>query len=63
MAYALDNAQADRVLAALRNDFRVYAPKRFPKEGRYSDTDVIRYAEIVDFSEIVWDTKSDYPAK
>lgn len=63
MAYALDNAQADRVLATLRKDFRVYAPKRFPKEGRYSDTDVIRYAEIENYSEIVWDTKSDYPAK
>lgn len=63
MSYTLDNARAEEVFRALQNDFRIFAPKRFPKQGRYSDTDIIRYAEIGDFSEVVWDTKSDYPAK
>lgn len=63
MGYTLSASQADRVLEALRKDYRVYAPKRFPKQGRYSDTDVIRYGEVEKFSDIVWDVKSDYPAK
>ena len=63
MGFSLTPAQADAVLSALKQDYRVYAPKRFPKQGRYSDTDVIRYAEVERFSDIVWDVKSDYPAK
>ena len=63
MGFSLNAAQADQVLSALRKDYRVYAPKRFPKQGRYSDTDVIRYAEVERFQDIVWKEKSDYPAK
>lgn len=63
MGYSLSASQADQVLAALRKDYRVYAPKRFPKQGRYSDTDIIRYAEVERFCDIVWDQKSDFPAK
>lgn len=63
MGYTLNVAQANGVLAELKKAYRVFAPKRFSKAGRYSDTDIIRYAEISDFSEIVWDQKSDYPAK
>lgn len=50
-------------MEALRKDYRVYAPKRFPKQGRYSDTDIIRYDEVKNFEEIVWKEKSDYPVK
>ena len=63
MGVSLSVSQADAVLRALKEDYRVYAPKRFPKQGRYSDTDIIRYAEVDTFADIVWDTKSDYPAK
>lgn len=63
MGYSLTAAQAQQVLDAIRKDYRVYAPKRFPKQGRYSDTDIIRYAEVERFEDIVWQVKSDYPAK
>ena len=63
MEYALSAAQADEVLRALSRDFTVCAPKRFPKAGRYSDTDIVRYDRVEKFSDIVWETKSDYPAK
>ncbi|NCB63994.1 MAG: anaerobic sulfite reductase subunit AsrA [Clostridia bacterium] len=63
MGYTLSAKAADGLLEALRKDYRVYAPKRFPKQGRYSDTNVIRYAEVEKFGDIVWDVKSDYPAK
>lgn len=63
MGYSLNITQADAVLEKLRKDYRVFAPRRFPKQGRYSDTDIVRYAEVERFSDIVWDVKSDYPAK
>lgn len=63
MGYSLTAVQAQQVLDAIRKDYRVYAPKRFPKQGRYSDTDVVRYAEVERLEDIVWQVKSDYPAK
>lgn len=63
MGYTLNTAQANQVLAALRKDYTVYAPKRFRNQGRYSATDIIRYDEVERWEDIVWDVKSDYPAK
>lgn len=63
MGYTLTTAQADIIFAALKKDYKIYAPKRFPKQGRYSDTDVIRYDEVERFTDIVWQEKSHYPAK
>lgn len=63
MGYTLTAAQADVVLAALKKDYTVYAPVRFKNAGRFSEQDVIRYAEVEKYEDIVWDTKSDYPAK
>lgn len=63
MGYTLTAAQANQVLDALRKDYTVYAPKRFCNQGRYSATDIIRYDEVERWEDIVWDVKSDYPAK
>lgn len=63
MSYTLTKSQAENLLACLKKEFKIYAPKRFPKQGRYSDTDIIRYDEIGHFDEIVFDEKSDFPAK
>lgn len=63
MSYMLNKSQAEDLLASLKRNFKIYAPKRFPKQGRYSDTDIIRYDEIEHFDEIVFDEKSDFPAK
>ncbi|MGI6068907.1 MAG: anaerobic sulfite reductase subunit AsrA [Blautia sp.] len=63
MGYRLNISQAEEVLQALRKDYRVFAPVRFPNEGRYSETDLIKYAEVEKFQDIVWDKKSDFPAK
>ncbi len=63
MGYSLNTDLADVVLNRMKEDYRIFAPRRFPKQGRYSDTDIIRYAEVERFADIVWDQKSDYPAK
>ena len=63
MSYKLSIREADQALGALGEKYDIYAPKRFPKQGRFSDTDVIRYDKVHTVEEIVWDVKSDYPAK
>ena len=63
MGYVLNTQEANQILRALGQEYDIYAPKRFPKQGRFSDTDVIRYDRINGIEEIVWQEKSDYPAK
>lgn len=63
MGNCLNHTQAEELFEKLFQDYLVYAPKRFLKQGRYSDTDVVRYAQIQHWQEIVWDKKSDFPAK
>lgn len=63
MSYELSNREADQALRALGETYDIYAPRRFAKQGRYSDTDVVRYDKVHTVEEIVWDVKSDYPAK
>ncbi len=63
MAYRLTRSDVDMLLESLSATYDVYAPKRFPKQGRYSETDFVRYDRVHHFDEIVWDQKSDFPAK
>ena len=58
MGLRLSHEQLTRAFAALAADYRVMAPKRFPKQGRFSDTDLIRYAEVRSATEIEWREKS-----
>ena len=41
----------------------ILAPRTFEKRGTYSDTDVVRYAKVNNFSEMNWEDKSHFPAK
>ena len=63
MSYQLNFDEANSLFEHLKKEYRIFAPKRFPKQGRYSDTDIIRYAEIDKPGEIVWDHRSTYPPK
>lgn len=63
MGYKLNYETVNTLFNELKKEYKIYAPKRFPKAGRYSDTDIIRYAEISTVEEIVFDEKSDYSAK
>ena len=63
MAYVFGSEKVDALFSKLKSDYRIFAPKRFLNQGRFSDTDIIRYAEVDSFSEIVFTEKSDYPAK
>lgn len=50
-------------LKELSKEYRVFAPKLFPYEGRFSDTDLIRYANIDSLEEMVLDKKSEFSPK
>ncbi len=63
MGYKVDFAKVNEIFDALSSEYDIYAPKLFPKQGRYSDTDIVKYAKISKVEEIVFDKKSDYPAK
>jgi len=63
MGFSLSLEKANVLLNELKKEYRIYAPKRFEKQGRYSDTDIIRYDEINCAEEIVTDEKSTYTPK
>lgn len=63
MGYKIGFEELDNILHCLQKEYDIYAPKRFSKRGRWSDTDVIKYDRIDSVSEIVFDEKSTYPAK
>ncbi|GAB6098520.1 anaerobic sulfite reductase subunit AsrA [Halanaerocella petrolearia] len=63
MSYSISTERMDKILTELQSDYKVYAPVRLEGQGRYSDTDVIRYAEIDTVNDIVFDQKSDVSPK
>jgi len=63
MGYSLSFEETNQLFQKLSAEYKIYAPKRFEKQGRYSDTDVIRYDVVKSVEEIVYDQKSDYSAK
>lgn len=63
MGYKTNFAGINELFCKITEKYDIYAPKRFPKQGRYSDTDIIRYDKIQDINEIEFKEKSDYSAK
>lgn len=63
MGYKLSSSIANNLFKEIFFKYEVYAPKKFIKQGRYSDTDIIRYTKIQNIDEIEFNAKSDYCAK
>ena len=63
MGYDLTAGEVNDWLAELGKTYDVYAPKRFPYQGRYAATDLVKYDKIQRFEDIEWRIKSDFPAK
>jgi anaerobic sulfite reductase subunit A len=63
MGYNLSLNEVNTLFEELKKEYKIYAPKRFKKQGRYSDTDIIRYDEVSTVEEIEFKEKSDYPSK
>lgn len=63
MGYQLTQSALNNLLEKLREEYRIFAPRRFEAGGHFSDTDQIRYGEIQSVTEIVFDEKSSQSFK
>lgn len=63
MGVKLNFSSFDNVLKELCKEYKVFAPKRFAKQGRYADTDIVRYDRVYSLDEIVHQEKSHYAMK
>lgn len=63
MGYVVNFEDANKILQKLQTEYEIWAPKRFQKKGRYSDTDIVKYDKINKVEEIEYKQKSDFPAK
>lgn len=63
MGYKVKAEQINRLIEMWKKDYHVYAPRLYKGGGRFSDTDVVRYGEIQEISDVVFDKKSDYSFK
>ena len=63
MGYKVITENVNNILRQLSKDYLIYAPKVFEGDGRFSETDTIRYGEISAIEEIVFDKKSEYSFK
>ena len=63
MGYNLSFQEVNTLFEDLKKEYKIYAPKRFKKQGRYSDTDIIKYDEVSTVEEIEFKEKSHYPVK
>ena len=63
MSYKLSKQETTQLFEKLSEKYDIYAPKLFKNEGRFSETDVIKYDKINSLDEVVWDHKSTYPMK
>ncbi|OPX46626.1 4Fe-4S dicluster domain-containing protein [Clostridium thermobutyricum] len=63
MDFKLSKKEAHNFLLKLQEEYKVFGPKAYKGEGRYSDIDSIRYGEINSFDEVVYEKKSNYSPK
>jgi anaerobic sulfite reductase subunit A len=63
MKISLNNEAFNNGLELLKENYRIFAPKIFKNEGRFSDTDLVKYNEINSIEEICFDKKSEFSPK
>lgn len=63
MGYLISRKTADELFARLSKSHDIFAPKLFPGEGCFSDTDIVRYGQVHTLDEIEFDRRSDYSFK
>ncbi len=63
MGKTLTKNDFDLLLSELGKKYTIYAPARFEKQGRFSDTDLVRYSQVNNLDEIIWQQKSTYSPK
>lgn len=63
MGYVASREQFGKLFSYWKKEYDIWAPKRFPGGGRFSDTDAVRYAVVQEADEIEFEVKSAYSWK
>ena len=63
MGYYFQQQGINQVLENLSAQYDIYAPKLFPGNGAFSDTDLVRYDRITRIEEVVFGQKSRFSPK
>ncbi|KLU67412.1 anaerobic sulfite reductase subunit A [Desulfosporosinus acididurans] len=63
MGYRFTAAAFNQLLESLREKYRVYAPTLLKGKGKFSDTDLVGYAEISKIEDVVFNQKSYFSPK
>ena len=63
MKISMSKMDFNESLKKLEEKYKIYAPKIFPFAGKFSDTDLVRYAEVSTVEEMVFDKKSNFSPK
>ena len=63
MGFVCSTEGVNSFLRALSRTYRVVAPVRFEGGGAFTGTDCVRYAEITDIDDVVFDEKSRFSFK
>lgn len=63
MGYYVPEARFEQILAAIQNDYTIYAPKQAMRPGQTGENSAVRYGEISSAAEIIWDKQSDFSPK
>ena len=62
-SFSYDSEGFNLVFSELAKNYRIYGPKRFKGKGRFSDTDLIKYAPLDSFADLELSEKSSLSPK
>ena len=63
MGFHVNNTVLNTIFETWQTEYNIYAPRKYPDGGRFSDTDCIRYGKIDTAEETIFDKKSEYSFK
>ncbi|HEX9063451.1 MAG TPA: 4Fe-4S dicluster domain-containing protein, partial [Clostridia bacterium] len=63
MAVQINYTEFNSILLKLRTEYKIFAPVKLKGIGKSSKNDIIRYCEINDAKDIIFDEKSDFSPK
>lgn len=63
MGFVISDNEFNVLLKELQKEYKIYAPVKLKGKGRFSDTDIVRYAQINTVQEIEFNEKSKFSPK
>ena len=63
MEFKMNLENLNEVFSKLKNEYKIFAPTIVAGDGRFSDTDVIRYGEVSKIEDIEFEKKAQFSYK